>query len=73
MFMRSGNQLGILIPSLVLIILNCEVLLGKTFEYTHRMNDNSDFAADNVPATDLEAGIMKIEKVLKTIALLFKA
>lgn len=53
MFMSSGNQLGLLIPSLVLIILNHEDSHGDTLKYTHRTNDNSVFAADNVHMTDL--------------------
>ena len=53
MFMRSGNQLGQFVPSLGLIILNQVVLLGKTFKFIHRMNDNPVFAADNVHTTDL--------------------
>lgn len=35
MFMRPGNQLGLLIPSLVLIILNHEDLHGEALKYTH--------------------------------------
>ena len=53
MFMRSRNQLGQFVPSLGLIILNQVVLLGKTFKFIHRMNDNPVFAADNVHTTDL--------------------
>lgn len=51
--MRSGNQFGLLIPSLVLIILNHEDLLGTILKYTHGMNDKPVFAVGKVHATDL--------------------
>lgn len=53
MFMRSGNQIGLLIPSLVLIILNHEDLLGTILKYTHGMNDKPAFAVGKVHTTDL--------------------